>query len=215
MARPTRTEKHAATTSALLRAAAETFAERGFEGATMDEIAERVGLSKGPLYYRYETKEDLFLAVFEEHIARRLQATEEALAPSASTEERRRAGADEWMQFLGENPDWFPLFIEFWLKAVRDPELRRRFAARYRRFSEANTSFLREAARELDIELPPEVAKRAGVVITALADGLALLKLADPAAVPDDLFGNVLSLLLRPERLNPEQPDSDGRSQPR
>src|SRR3954470_11265903 len=68
--RPTRAEKHAATTSALLAAAAETFAERGFEAATMEQIADRVGLSKGALYYRYKTKEDLFLALLDERCAR-------------------------------------------------------------------------------------------------------------------------------------------------
>src|SRR2546423_13056345 len=80
----TRAEKNAATTAALLGAAAETFAERGFAAATMDEIAERVGLSKGALYYRYKTKEDLFIALLDERCRAYIRQLHEAFGGGAS-----------------------------------------------------------------------------------------------------------------------------------
>src|SRR3954470_2792170 len=81
--KPTRAENNAARTSALLAAAAETFAARGYEAATMDEIAERVGLSKGALYYRYKTKEDLFLALVDERCAAYVAQLDGAASPGA------------------------------------------------------------------------------------------------------------------------------------
>src|SRR5213076_3128448 len=79
-----RAAKNAATTAALLGAAAETFAERGFEAARMDEIAERVGLSKGALYYRYKSKEDLFLALLDERCEAYTRQLDEVFAGGIS-----------------------------------------------------------------------------------------------------------------------------------
>ena len=47
----------------IVAAALEVFAEKGFAGARLDEIAARAGVSKGALYLYFETKEDLFRAV--------------------------------------------------------------------------------------------------------------------------------------------------------
>ncbi len=50
---------------AILRAAAEEFAEKGFEGASINRIIERSGMSKGSVYYYFEDKADLFATVVE------------------------------------------------------------------------------------------------------------------------------------------------------
>lgn len=50
----------------ILAAAAEIFLEYGFEGASMAEIAARIGGSKGTLYGYFSSKEDLFVAVMHE-----------------------------------------------------------------------------------------------------------------------------------------------------
>ncbi|HEX6388264.1 MAG TPA: helix-turn-helix domain-containing protein [Solirubrobacteraceae bacterium] len=49
----------------MLRAAAEVFGERGYHGASMDEIAARVGVTKPLLYSYFESKEGLFAACGE------------------------------------------------------------------------------------------------------------------------------------------------------
>ncbi len=54
---------------AILAAAAEEFAERGFEAASLNRIIERAGSSKGSLYYYFEDKADLLLTVVERAVA--------------------------------------------------------------------------------------------------------------------------------------------------
>src|SRR3954462_8621721 len=98
----TRAEKNAATTAALLGAAAETFAERGFEAATMDEIAERVGLSKGALYYRYRTKEDLFLALLDQRCAAYLEHLTGPVPAEISAAESWAAMAQHFTEIVRE-----------------------------------------------------------------------------------------------------------------
>ena len=55
--------------SIILGAALEVFLEQGYEGATMEAIAERARISKGTLYARFSTKEPLFRAVLERKLA--------------------------------------------------------------------------------------------------------------------------------------------------
>lgn len=63
----------------ILDAAAEAFAERGYDATSMDEIAERIGASKGTVYYSYRSKIDIFLAVYERGMLSLEQQVEEAL----------------------------------------------------------------------------------------------------------------------------------------
>ena len=53
--------------SAILRAAVEVFAERGFENARMRDVAERAGVADGTLYLYFKGKEALLVAALEEH----------------------------------------------------------------------------------------------------------------------------------------------------
>src|SRR5437588_10391841 len=98
--RLTREEQRAVTRARLLASAAKVFAERGFYGASVEEIADRAGFTRGAFYSNFETKADLFLALLDEHIGKEMRTLEDALAqdPSAqaflerlSTRSRRRA----------------------------------------------------------------------------------------------------------------------------
>src|SRR5436190_12596775 len=71
---------------ALLAAALAVFAERGYRDASVDEVAERAGYSKGALYWHFSSKDDLFYALLEERI---LKPWEESISmlESASADE--------------------------------------------------------------------------------------------------------------------------------
>lgn len=64
----------------IVQAALEVFAERGFAGARLDEIAAKAGISKGALYLYFETKDDIFRAVVREAVAPNLDRVEAVLA---------------------------------------------------------------------------------------------------------------------------------------
>lgn len=53
----------------IIAAALEVFADKGFAGAKLDDIAERAGVSKGALYLYFETKDDIFRAVVRDAVA--------------------------------------------------------------------------------------------------------------------------------------------------
>lgn len=56
----------------IIDAAIEVFAEKGYVAANMQDIAARAKISRGPIYYRYKTKMDLFMAALAEYVVREL-----------------------------------------------------------------------------------------------------------------------------------------------
>lgn len=193
--RLTRDEKKAQTRLSLLQAAAAVFARRGYHAATVDEVAEEAGFTVGALYSNFAGKQDLFLAMLDEHFAQELAAYKEISSRGATAEEKARGSADYWMTLLETNPHFFPLFIEFWGLALRDPELREQFNTRVRVFRGAVADLMRADAAELGIDLPADDARSLATVVTAIGNGLALNMLADPKAVPRELFGDFMALI--------------------
>jgi AcrR family transcriptional regulator len=206
--RLSRDERKAETRAALLDAAGRVFARRGFHAAGVDEVAAEAGFSTGALYSNFEGKEDLFLALLQREIGRQAEGVARAVGQRRTLDERARGGAEYWIEFLDREPQLVLLFMEFWAYAVRNPEVRERFAARYAEVRASLARIIEAGARELGVELarPPE---HLATAIDALADGFALQKLADPDSVPDELFADALAMLLEGAQRKPDASASD------
>src|SRR6185437_598018 len=70
------------TRSLLLDAAEDVFAEKGFTAATLDDIANSAGYTKGAIYKHFATKEDLFLAVSDRYWRRYFDNFAAVMSPS-------------------------------------------------------------------------------------------------------------------------------------
>ena len=198
MAKPlTRDERRAQTRARLLDGARAVFARRGYHAATVDEVAEQAGFTTGALYSNFKGKEDLFLAVVEEMIAREVREYTEIFEGGTTFEERARGGADHWMELLGEDPDFFRLFIELWSAAIREPGLRAKFAQRSGAMRDATTRMIEAESARLEVETSRNDARTLATVVNALGNGLAMEKLMFPGSVPDNLFGDILGVLFR------------------
>lgn len=192
-----REEQKALTRKRLLDAAEAVFARRGFHGASVDEIAREAGATTGALYSNFTGKEDLFLALFERSSASDVREYSQTFAAGTTPDEQTRAVADLWMRILRERPHYFPLVIEFWAYAIREPRLREGLAARFATLRAASARLIAQGAAHRGISLGSEQADRLGLVITSLGNGLALQKLIDSDSVPDELYGDALVLIFR------------------
>lgn len=72
-----------ASRKAILVAAAEVFAERGYRGTSLTEVANRVGMTQPGLLHHFKTKDELLLAVVEDYeaLSERTPSLQERLAP--------------------------------------------------------------------------------------------------------------------------------------
>jgi TetR/AcrR family transcriptional regulator len=100
-----------ATPQALLRAGAELFSERGFDGVPIEDIAERAGVNKALISYHFRGKRGLYLAVLESSFAEMAARLEgiEAAAPSAR--EALRGFLHTVAEFRRERPSFPTLFL--------------------------------------------------------------------------------------------------------
>lgn len=181
----------------LLSAAADVFAERGFHDASIDEIAERAGYSKGAVYWHFASKEDLFLALAEERVDRPTREMIELLQAAPAELDMAPEMSRRFATLLAEQRDWLLLDNEYWSQAVRDPDLGRSYAKRRRELRAALGSALAARAGTLgapQIGIDPE---RVATAIMALSIGLAQQALVDPRAVPADLLGETIVLIYR------------------
>lgn len=196
--RLTRAEQQAQTRIRLIEAAAKVFARRGFQAASVEEIAEEAGYSHGAVYSNFDGKGELFLAVFEEYMAERvreLDDTQAALADDAPLEARARALADQWMERLARDRESLALHVEFIAHADRDPELAERFATRSAAMRQAVSRYIVQYQQEAGVELAMP-ADDLALLLRSLGIGLAIEWLVRPDAVRPDLYGDFVESLV-------------------
>jgi len=167
----TRAESKQQTRAALLAAARDVFARDGFHGATLERVAEAAGFTKGAVYSAFDSKADLFLAVYEARVAERA-ARLEAQAPD-TFEGALRASSAEWREVLREQRSWSAALTEFWVHASRDEELSQRFGAAHRSWRSAVGRLIDGAAKAEGRALPLP-GERVATAVLALGNGLAL-----------------------------------------
>jgi len=88
----------------LIEVATELFADRGYDGTSIEAVRERAGVSRGSLYHHFASKERLFEAVAESVHAQVGEATLAAATTSGATEAYGLLKAAElaWIQLAGE-----------------------------------------------------------------------------------------------------------------
>jgi AcrR family transcriptional regulator len=179
----------------LLEAAAEVFAERGFRDASVDEIAQRAGYSKGAVYWHFDGKDDLFLALVEERIHRPTREMVELLESAPPEQDMGPEASRRFVEVLRSERELLLLLHEYWSQAVRDPELRARYAERQARLRSTVARALSIRVEHLGGSPDAFPVESMATAIMSLAAGLAQERLIDPDAVPDELLGEVIVLI--------------------
>jgi AcrR family transcriptional regulator len=208
LSRAERTERNRA---ALLASARRVFLERGYHGASVDQIADAAGFSTGVVYSQFGGKADLFLALLEARIAERAAGnarTVEGLAGDAGLSKLlvHAASVDR------AEPEWGLLVIEFRVHAARDPELGRRYAAVHQRtlagMERAVTGLYQRAGQAPP--LPPADLAR---LLVAVGAGARLEQAAEPGSSPAAMLARQLGRLIT-GRTGPLSAASGGRESP-
>lgn len=194
-----RTNRQIDTREALLQAAIAMFSERGYQGATMEEIARRAGVAKGTPYLHFTDKAELFYAVFERWVKEAVAASATALAQATSARERLAALGTSAIDYMEAHREWYPLSLEVWA-ASGTPALRERFAqalknlyAGYRGVAEAIIRAGQHAG-EFRADIDGEAL---AALLTGAVDGLLLQCWFDPDLDAGKMLQGFFDVLIR------------------
>jgi AcrR family transcriptional regulator len=179
--RLSRAEQNDRNRALLFAAARRVFLARGYHAATLEQIADEAGFSKGVVYSRFASKADLFLALLEDRIAERAAQNAQAARDLAGSGDF--TGLFELAQRAERAaPGWRLLVTEFRIHAARDPELNRRYAALHARTADGIARALAMISErgEEDLPFPP---RQLAELLLAVETGLALEQQASPDAL--------------------------------
>ena len=181
------------TRTALVEAAAQVFARRGFYGASLEEIAETAGFTRGAIYKNFADKEELFFAVRDHINEQTLAAFAEQLDKGAAAAFDARAQAAIWQRADAANPEYRALFLEFRLYELRNPDVQARSVAEGERTRKMIAKFMEDNAKAngLVLKLPAETL---AAILANVSDGFAINSHGDPGEV--DLYEAFLQLII-------------------
>jgi AcrR family transcriptional regulator len=178
----------------LLDAAEQVFSSRGFEGASLDEIADTAGYTRGAIYKHFTSKEDLFMNVNRRLNERFLTGFLDLIDPGTSPAEIDLAQiAKRWHELQTQAPHAVGLGAEFSLYVLRNPHLRARVAEQQREVAQMIATFMDEQAALLGVKLRIPALTLARIVL-ACGDGLELAGHLDEDG--EDLYAPFLELLI-------------------
>ena len=175
----------------LLAAAADVFARRGFHGASLDEVADAAGFSKGAVYSNFASKEDLFLALVQQ---RQEAMLEQFFAASKEQPAGRLEAITHVYRRLTPTQEEWALWEEFLLFALRSPKHKEKLDKDAKAAFTALVAMVDQDCRVSGIEPPIPVAALARLYM-AVFDGLARQRALDPADVPDELFATLVTFI--------------------
>jgi AcrR family transcriptional regulator len=196
----TRARRREMTRRHLMDAAATVFARKGFHGASLDDVAAVAGFTKGAVYSNFASKDDLFLAVFEDRYQREQDEMQRVLTEEEEPYELGSAHSEVFDRVRGVidrtwDDEWTALYLEFVLYAQRRPEAKVKLAESVRRQRDMTVGMLDEAYRSVEYvpDLPVDVI---ATIAIALFDGLALGRLADPSAFDEAMLTHFLDFMI-------------------
>ncbi|CAL9447074.1 TetR/AcrR family transcriptional regulator [Streptomyces sp. enrichment culture] len=194
MGRLTRAEQQQVTHDRLLEAGRSVLRRRGFLAATVDEIAEEAGYTRGAVYKHFGGKEGLWQSVVEAHTEAHLQLLGAALDRVSSREELIAALIPSAFTDDRDAARWSTAAMEFMAAVTGNAEAAAVSAAAQRRHEEQIVALLEDACRRLHVK-PAMPLGQVVVVLGALGGSLGLRAALDPATDAAALTAGVLAVM--------------------
>ncbi|MFE3292389.1 TetR/AcrR family transcriptional regulator [Rhodococcus sp. NPDC059234] len=166
----------------LLAAALDVFAEEGFGRSTVEQVCERAGFTRGAFYSNFESLDELFLVMWEQHSTAMLAGIREAVAAAEAVADAESVDLDQAaagiLAAIPVEDRWYRITAEFTAHALRNPALRSVMVAREAAILAAilpivESALARAGRRVTD---PGEL----GRALVAVHDGTAVQVLMEP-----------------------------------
>jgi AcrR family transcriptional regulator len=174
-------DKRDRTRAALLEAARALIREKGYERTTLDEVAQRAGMTTGAIYGNFKNRDELFIALGQTYWA----PVKPRLKPGATFAEAMRALAEATLEAIPERTAAAVGRLTGLAYTLTNADLRARVHEATAGSYEIGAEWLRQLGDERELPMPAEHLVR---VIHALIEGLVQQRILTPDLCPDEVF---------------------------
>ncbi len=167
--------------SQILDAAMNTFSELGFHKARMSDIAETSGLSKGSLYWYFDSKESIILNLLDRVFVPENRDFNALLKDPRSAESRLASYIERVSDDMVKMLKWMPLFYDFLALAFRQELVKKAISRYYKKQMEILVELIQQGldSGEFLVEDPEEAA----IALGSILEGTVILWLYDPEQI--------------------------------
>lgn len=181
-------DKRVRTRRKLLEAARELVREKGYAHTTMQDVAQRAGMTSGAIYGNFKNREELFIALADEYWG----PVQAQFAPTSTFADKMQALAKATLAAIPERTDAAVGALTGRAYALAHPHVQHRVQELTAKAYADGVEWLIRAAAPEELPMPPELLVR---VVHALTDGLLFQKILTPELVSDDVFYAAFDLL--------------------
>jgi AcrR family transcriptional regulator len=118
----------------ILAAATKVFTERGFADARMDDIVAESGLSKGALYWYFDSKDAIIIGILDRVFDWEAAQMQEILEREDSAQKKLEIFVETTLQDLTKMEPLMPIFFDFWSLSVRNKTINKAIKRYYQSF---------------------------------------------------------------------------------
>lgn len=187
-----RDDAKAKTRAKLLRAATQVFAKHGFNSATVEEIAERAGFTRGAFYANFADKADALLTVLEDESGKDMD--EIASLVSETPDDQKLTALQDWYLRLLGDQRLERATAELIAQPAHATAVRTRLARRQADARSVIAGTLKDYRVANGLTLPLNDDQIASFIL-AVGDGIASQRHLEPDVVPDDAFTTAIAYL--------------------
>ena len=186
-------DKRDRTRAALLESARALIREKGFARTTLEEVAQRAGMTTGAIYGNFKNRDELFIALGQAYWA----PVKPKVKPGATFADIMHALAEATLAAIPERTTAVVGRLTGLAYAFTSPDLRARVEEVTAASYEIGAAWLRAVVDERELPMPAEQLVR---VIHVLMEGLVLQRILTPALCPDEVFFAAFAALANPRK---------------
>lgn len=174
-------DKRERTRAALLDAALALTREKGLEATTLQDVAERVGMTTGAIYGNFRNRDELFMAL----AVRQWAPIKPQFTPGSSFAELMHAMAEAVLAAIPDRRPAAAGALSFRAYALRHESVRESFRDEMAKGLAAGATWVESVFAARDLPMPADILVR---VINSLIEGLLFQRFLTPELMPDEVF---------------------------
>jgi AcrR family transcriptional regulator len=158
----------------ILAAATAVFAQKGFAGASMDDIVQASGISKGGLYWHFKSKDDLIAAILSQFFNQEMAALDALLQTEGTAPQKLQQLGQQIIADVSQMSELLTISLEFYALAARSESVRLELQRYFQQYGNTLATLIQAGIDEGAFD-PAVSAQQAALNLIAQFEGLVLL----------------------------------------